>query len=263
MGDPGVLDASCNCAVEPTTVTLPVVMGMEGPMDEFTGLMDDDLRDQDLLPFVEPYTMLGFNVTENAFFQADPAAFLITGTKAIVDWVLVELRSANDPSLVMASRAGLLQRDGTVVMTDGVSPFTMNAPSDDYYVAVRHRNHLGVMTTFPVAVNSQTQLVDLSDPQFPVFGTDARVVKGGVACLWAGDVNGDGTILYTGAGNDRDEVLQAVGGQVPTSTATGYLGADLNLDGVVRYTGAGNDRDIILQSVGGSVPTAVRTEQFP
>lgn len=263
MGDPGVLDASCSCATTPSTVTLPVVMGMEGPMDEFTGLMDDDLRDQELLPAVEPYTQLGFNVSENANFQADPAAFLITGTKAIVDWVLIELRDVNDPGSVLASRAGLLQRDGTLVMTDGASPFTMNAPPNDYYVAVRHRNHLGVMTTFPVAVNSQTQLVDLRDPQFPVFGTDARVLKGSVACLWAGDVNGDGVISYTGQSNDRDAILIEVGGTVPTATTSGYLPADLNMDGQVKYAGAGNDRDVLLQNIGGVVPTATRVSQLP
>jgi hypothetical protein len=263
MGDPGVLDASCNCAAAPSTITMPVLMGLEGAMDESTGLMSDDLRDLGLLPLVEPFTMLGFQVSENSYFQADPVAFLITGTKAIVDWVLVELRDVNDPGFLVATRAGLLQRDGTVVMTDGVSPFTMDAPANDYYVVVRHRNHLGVMTTFPVSAHAQTQTIDLRDPQFPVFGADARVLKGGVACLWAGDVNGDGSIQYTGQDNDRDQVLQAVGGLSPTGTASGYLGADLNLDGTVKYTGPNNDRDLILQAIGGTVPTASRSSQIP
>jgi hypothetical protein len=37
----------------------------------------------------------------------------------------------------------------------------------------------------------------------------------------------------------------------------------VNLDGVVRYVGAANDRDPILQTIGGTVPTNVRTEQLP
>jgi hypothetical protein len=31
----------------------------------------------------------------------------------------------------------------------------------------------------------------------------------------------------------------------------------------VKYTGAGNDRDIILQTIGANDPTAVRVEQLP
>jgi len=31
----------------------------------------------------------------------------------------------------------------------------------------------------------------------------------------------------------------------------------------VKYTGAANDRDLILQNIGGSVPTQVRVEQLP
>jgi hypothetical protein len=32
---------------------------------------------------------------------------------------------------------------------------------------------------------------------------------------------------------------------------------------VVKYAGANNDRDIILQTIGGTVPTAVRVQQLP
>jgi hypothetical protein len=69
--------------------------------------------------------------------------------------------------------------------------------------------------------------------------------------------------MYTGAGNDRDPVLQAIGGAVATNTQSGYLATDINLDGVVKYTGVRNDRDPILVSIGGVVPTNVRTQQLP
>jgi hypothetical protein len=32
---------------------------------------------------------------------------------------------------------------------------------------------------------------------------------------------------------------------------------------VVSYTGANNDRDLILQTIGGVVPTATRLQQLP
>jgi hypothetical protein len=76
-------------------------------------------------------------------------------------------------------------------------------------------------------------------------------------------VNTDGTVRYTGASNDRDPVLSAIGGTVPTNTISGYRREDVNLDGVVRYTGSANDRDIILTTIGGTVPTNTRASTAP
>jgi hypothetical protein len=50
---------------------------------------------------------------------------------------------------------------------------------------------------------------------------------------------------------------------VPTASAVGYLDEDVDLNGVVRYTGAANDRDPLLQNIGGSVPTNTREQQLP
>ena len=94
-------------------------------------------------------------------------------------------------------------------------------------------------------------------------GTDARRVLGAAAVLWAGEVEPDGLVKYTGVSNDRDPILQAIGGTVPTNSISGYLRSDVNMDGTVKYTGGGNDRDPILQNVGGVVPTATRLEQLP
>jgi hypothetical protein len=81
--------------------------------------------------------------------------------------------------------------------------------------------------------------------------------------MWPGDVNGDAIVRYAGAGNDRDEVLVAIGSLVPSFVMGGYLKEDLNLDGLVKYTGGNNDRDIVLSTIGGVTPTAVRIGQMP
>ena len=79
--------------------------------------------------------------------------------------------------------------------------------------------------------------------------------------LWCGDVDFDHTIRYTGAPNDRDPILQAIGGTVPTSVVQNvYSGADVNMDGAIKYVGVRNDRDLILQNIGGVTPTATRTQ---
>jgi hypothetical protein len=54
------------------------------------------------------------------------------------------LRDENDPAVIVQRRAGLIQRDGDIVDLDGVSPLTFTGgASGNYYVTVRHRNHLG------------------------------------------------------------------------------------------------------------------------
>jgi hypothetical protein len=73
----------------------------------------------------------------------------------------------------------------------------------------------------------------------------------------------DGELKYTGSINDRDPILEAIGGSVATNTASGYLQGDVNMDGTAKYTGSFNDRDIILQNIGGAVPTNTRVQQVP
>jgi hypothetical protein len=81
--------------------------------------------------------------------------------------------------------------------------------------------------------------------------------------LWSGNVERNTDLKYVGELNDRDPILTAIGGAVPTNTVTGYRREDINLDGVVKYVGEANDRDPILQNIGGSIPTNVRLEQLP
>ena len=157
----------------------------------------------------------------------------------------------------------LLQRDGDVVAADGSSALGFCATPGTYRVAVRHRNHLGAMTANVVALSGTSVTVDLSVSGTATYGANARKNTGSAWMLWGGNTIGDGALLYTGQGNDRDPILQVVGGAVPTGTVVGYQATDVNMDGKVRYTGVDNDRDPILQNIGGSVPTGTITQQLP
>jgi glucose/arabinose dehydrogenase len=245
------------------TVDVQLRMLLQGAYVTATGLMRDALRSGGLLPLAEPYTALGFTLTAGTGGTVLPAVFTTEGPDAIVDWVLVERRDPNVPATVLDRVPALLQRDGDVVDLDGTSPlrFVVNGPA--FHLAVRHRNHLSAMSKDPVAFGVQTATLDLSLPGTQTFGTNAQATVDGRTALWAGDCNDDGTVRYTGSNNDRDLVLQAIGGSVPTAVAFGYRLTDVNLDGVVRYAGGNNDRDVMLVVIGGSVPTAVRVQQLP
>jgi uncharacterized delta-60 repeat protein len=245
--------------------TLSIKAFLQGPYDTGTQLMSDALRTSSLIPTTEPYTALAYSNAGGGGETCSPALLTGTGNNAIVDWVRVELRSATFPSMVIASRNALLQRDGDVVdASNGTGNVDFNnvAPGN-YHIAVRHRNHLGVMTATPITLGSATTL-DLTLPTTVTYGTNARKAAGGRMLLWSGDVDHNGSISYTGNANDRDPILIAIGGTTPNNVVNGiYSGTDVNMDATTKYIGTGNDRDAILINVGGTTPNAVLTHQLP
>lgn len=217
-----------------------------------------------LIPLKEPYRALGFTHVRGGSESTSPAVLLQQGGSAIVDWIMVELRDAQNPAQIVATRSGLLRADGWIVDTDGSSPLRFfGTGMGSYYVAIRHRNHLGIMSQFPFFLGSAPFPIDLTGPNYPTYGTNAQKEVNGVRMLWAGDVNHDGQLKYTGQSNDRDPILVTVGGTTPNTITTGYKPEDINMDGVVKYTGADNDRDPILVNIGGTTPNNVRQAQLP
>ena len=245
-------------------VTISPKLFLEGPFNSGTMLMNDALRTAGLIPSTEPYTSLNFMQAGNGGGEVlGTGVSGITGNNAIVDWVRIELRSAAFPQLVVASRQALVQRDGDIVMANGNSPVTLGVGPGSYYVAVRHRNHLGAMTASPITLGASPVTVDFRSSALATYGTAARKTIGSQRALYTGNVLLDEQLKYTGSGNDRDPILGAIGGVIPTNSVNGYRMEDLNMDGAVLYTGSGNDRDPILVNIGGVIPTNTRAEQLP
>jgi hypothetical protein len=240
-----------------------------GAFDATTQRMSATLNQQGLIPLNEPYTALGYPQVGGGGGESTTTTVLNTNYPAgrVVDWVRLELRSFSDPSVLVATRQALVLQNGTILSAAGIALNLFNVLHGNYYVAVRHRNHLGAMTGTPITVpfpGGGVWTYAFTNPSFTCFGTSPRTIQGSVALLWPGNTLLDNMVKYTGSGNDRDPILSAIGGSVPTNTLTGqYRIEDVNLDGVVKYTGTNNDRDLILQTVGGTVPTAVRLEQVP
>lgn len=238
---------------------------LQGPFVQGTGNMSDALNSAGLLPLTEPYSGLGYvHAGTGGGETTDAEVLAVNGPLAVVDWVVVELRNKNAPAQVLASRSALLHRDGTITGVDGVSAVVFRAAAaDNYYLAVRHRNHLGIMTAAPVALSTQAVLLDFTDGSVAVQGgSNATALVGGTRCMRAGDANGNGKVSYTGPVNDRDAVLVRVGGATVNASIPGYFREDTNMDGFTRYIGSGNDRDRILSTLGG-LPTTVRNTALP
>ena len=273
MIHPGAMDDQCDgidqdcdgTADEDCGLRLNVRFFLEGPYDPGNQHMADSLRAKGLLPLSEPYTAMGITAPGGGGEAADPFLFGPGANAVVVDWVQVRLSHESDPQTVVAARNGLLTQNGMVQGHQGTPwlVFPGLAPGN-YHVTVMHRNHLACTTLFPIILNTMYPgMVDFTFEATATFGTEARKDRNGTMVLWAGDVNADGQVMYTGNGNDRDPVLVGIGGTVPTNTTAGYRVEDVNMDGTVKYTGEGNDRDPILVTIGGTVPTDTRHTQLP
>ncbi len=203
-----------------SNVVLSAKAMLEGP---FNGTLQDDvIRASGDIPLIEPYSAMGFTLVNSDGGEVVESAVLnVTGNDAIVDWVFVELLDGTDPSVVLATRSALLQSDGDIVDTDGVSELTFaNMGDGDYYIRIRHRNHLSIRTLDLVSLSAASiGVLDFTSSATLVVGTDARKDVGGVLLLWAGDANGDNSVNAA----DRSETWN-------NRNTTGYLLSDVNMD---------------------------------
>lgn len=239
-------------------VSLELKSLLQGAMldNNNTGLMRDDLRKKGLIPLVEPYHKLyGFDhVKGNNGVQLDTNLLNIIGPNAIVDWVFLELRATTNIDSVVGTLSGLIQRDGDVVSPQGDTILSfLNTPIGDYFVSVKHRNHIGLATLNPITFNQNLiPMVDFTYEFTPVNGNHATTSFDSQKAMWSGDLNGDGRIIYQGPQNDVFEMfLHILLDDNNTSYLTNYINRgytenDFNLDGVVIFQGPNNDRANLL-----------------
>jgi hypothetical protein len=206
-----------------------------------------------LLPNTQPYSAPPYNYGGSEFLPVLPAH--------IVDWVLVEIREAADVDVVVAQRAALLTSEGLVVDLDGVSPVTFYAPNANYYVSIRHRNHLDIVSNATIDFTAGSGMAD-----FTAAGISSGTVlnsDSGRYIMIKGDVTGDHQVKYNGSGNDRNAVLSVVGTLTPNNVLSNiYHVADVNMDGTVKYNGSANDKNEILNSVGLTTPNNIMVGQL-
>jgi hypothetical protein len=225
--------------------------------------MRDDLRSGGYLPLTEPYTAmsnvrLNHNGDGGAETTTQEVLDLNAGTAdAIVDWVFVELRDALAASNVLETRTALVQRDGDVVdPIDGVSLLSFNGfVGREYYVSVKHRSHMGVMTANPVTFINAGTLVDFTTPGntdvfriSDIYDGHEQVTINGVQALWAGNTTADNKVKYQGPSTDASTMLVGVVGHPENAgpvfnfdNGSGYYQGDVNMDGKVKYQGGRND----------------------
>lgn len=217
-------------------------------------LMNDDLRSNAYIPSISPYSDL-LAINPNVFNTGG-----VTGNgnpeDDIVDWVWLEIRSNTDNTHVINSRSALLQRDGDIVDLDGLSNIIIEGLTDNYFVVVNHRNHLGIMTNNPIGLSSSLTTLNFTNNTTPTFGNNAQVLlNNGSMAMWAGDANGDNNIRFSGSDNDANVIKDLVLMDplnilnLLTFSSPGYFNDDINMDGNTKFSGVNNDSNIIKDNV--------------
>lgn len=229
---------------------------LSGAYNTGTGIMSTSLLTSGVIPLAQPYNTAPFSYAGSETVNAIPAN--------VTDWVLVELRNATTPATVVATRAAFVLKNGSVVDTDGVSPVSFsNAEPGNYYLAIRHRMHLGIRTAAPVTLTTSPYTYDFTSAQSQAYqnssvttNTAMKNMGNGVFALWGGNgsVTGTGatTVRATGAPtvNDYSVLLMLLNGQVQVGPI--YSGMDYNMNGTVRVTGTPqvNDYTFLLNVLG-------------
>ena len=197
----------------PGDITHLVLMGkviLEGAYR--FGSMQNDLRTKNLIPAtppdIYPYNLDPKRASYNQTAIPDSA----------VDWILLEFRNKVS-SLGVRYISCFVGIDGKIIGRDGSYPLNLYSEgidSGEYFLAVRHRNHLSVVTENSINLypeKSPKDTLDFSKPENLLgrenslrilgFKSDGSLLFG----LIAGDINGDGIIDDSdliGSWEDRD-----------------------------------------------------------
>ncbi len=209
-----------------TTLAANVKIFLDGPFIPSQGIMHTDLVNTTIFPDAQPYDLPEFVGTAMEYNGPEVRR---TFTDDIVDWVLVELRTGdpnNPPMTIVGQRAALLREDGQIIGTrSGNSQVSFDGLSaENYYIVVRHRNHLPVMSASPVALDadvSGTAVYDFTTASSQAYGINPMKQEGGIYALWGGDGNGNGSV----SAFDYLEEWLPINGQ-----SNIYEGGDFNMD---------------------------------
>lgn len=197
--------------------------------DSQSNTMPIELKNIVNFPLNDPYSSASFNATfkhvNNPTVAATSQSVLnTTGADAIVDWIFLELRrGVAGLTNVVYTKAALLQADGDIVAVDGISPLEWSGiPQGDYYLTVRHRNHLGFRTLNKISINHETQVLNFTNGSIPLAGVSPLTNLGNIRLMIGGDANKDGSI------DSFDSILW----EVQNGLFDDYsLNSDYNLDG--------------------------------
>ncbi len=210
---------------------------LEGPF--FITQMIPYLNLGGYIPLAQPYYQPPWN------YSGEEAVDQIPNSD-IVDWVLLEFRDATDPASAVGSAAiyktaAFLKGDGTIVGLDGMSPPKINVDySQNLYLVVWHRNHIGILSALPVEETEGSLAYDFTDSPDKIWGGEksSKLLNNGIWGMMSADGNADGNI----DNKDKNDIWDL------QRSLSGYLQGDFDMNSEVEY----NDKLLWEENVGKS-----------
>ena len=224
--------------LEAPNIMLDVTAMLEGP---FNGTdMNTDLNMLGLIPSEQPFAASG---TAPWSYNGLEKVMSIPNSD-IVDWVLVELRetpgsaATATSSTVIDRKAAFITKNGKVVALDGISlPKFYVSVTQNLYVVLYHRNHIGIMSSVPLMSVGNVFYYDFTTGLNKAYNNGQKDIGGGIFGMTGGDFMSDGTV----DGNDYSNRW------LPQAGTAGYLQADGNLDGQVDNK---DKNDVYIPNIG-------------
>ena len=199
---------------------------LEGPYSGTS--MNTNLNSGGYLPLSQPYNLAPWNYPGSESVGSIP-------NPNIVDWVLIELRqTTGDASTakfykMVDQMAAFLLNNGSIVGLDGSSPLEFTYPiTQNLFVVVWHRNHLGIMSANAVTHTGGNYTFNYTTSLSNIYGgtKSCKQLSSGVWGMISGDASSNGNINNPDK-NDKWFIQ---------SGSTGYFTGDFNMDGSVDAT---------------------------
>ncbi|HEY5565291.1 MAG TPA: choice-of-anchor Q domain-containing protein [Rhodothermia bacterium] len=198
---------------------------LEGPYNG-AGVPSMSVALNSSLPEDQPFADASYNGT---VLDYDGAESAVSVPPDAVDWALVSLRTGTGPETEVpgSEQPAFVTDSGLIVGLDG-DTLEFAVPQAPYYLVVRHRNHMSVMTNGPVAGFAsglgEWDFTGAMSQAYATSGNPMKALSGGLFGMHAADGNFDGQITAPDFN---------LWNAATTAGATGYQPSDYNLDGQV------------------------------
>ncbi|MEZ5082647.1 MAG: PKD domain-containing protein [Bacteroidales bacterium] len=198
-------------------INLALTAMLEGPFDGIE--MRTDVNS--FLPFSQPFNMPPWNYNGSESVGSIPGG-------NVVEWVLIDLRDAasagNATSATsIAKQAAFILNDGSIVDLDGSSNLLFPVSvSQNLYVVVWQRNHIGIMSNNAITPAGGIYNYDFTSGMNQVYGgvSGHKELAPGIWGMFSGDGDRNGTI----GDGDKSSTWENQAG------TAGYIFSDYNLD---------------------------------
>lgn len=145
------------------------------------------INQQNLIPLTQPFNTSPFNYSG--------IEFLHSFDDSVIDWVLLELRDATDPSIIIEQRACLIHKDGMLTDIGGRFPvkFCNGLLGTNYYLALYHKSHLGVISSSTITLSNSSNY-DFTSATTQAAGFLQQKMLNTKAVLYSGEYDNNGLV---------------------------------------------------------------------